>query len=204
MKDLKQLWQEERNGAEMLEQILVSESYKKPADKSPLAKLKTNLAIHIGYALIITVAYALVVFHFPYWQIQGCILLLIVFNLWAIKKAYELYKNIDPNLWEHNVLQELKSHHHAFTEWEKQSLRVTLFVYPFAIAGGFMLGGTIGMGNTLEAFLAKDMVVPMLLITTILFIPVGYLLTKWFTKIAFGIYVEQLKARIDELENEGL
>ena len=203
MNELKQIWQEESNSADMLEQILQSRSFKKAAEKSPLSKLKRNLAIHLGYAVIITLGYALLIYYFPYWQVQACMLLLIVFNLWAMQKAYNLYKNIDPNLSQHNVLQELKNHHRAFSEWQKQSLRVALLVYPFALAGGFMLGGTVGSGKTVEEFMADGTVLIALLVAVIVLVPLSYLLAKWMTRVAFGKYVDQLKERIDELEKEG-
>jgi hypothetical protein len=202
MKDLKQIWKDESNGADMLDQILKSKSFKKAGENSPLLKLKRNLAIHLGYAVIITLAYALIIYYFPYWQVQACMLLLIIFNLWAMQKAYHLYKNINPNPAEHNVLEELKNHHNSFSEWQKQSLRVALFVYPFALSGGFMLGGTVGSGKSVEEFMSKGSVLIALIIAIIVLVPLSYLLAKWMTRVAFGKYIDQLKERIDELENE--
>jgi ABC-type nitrate/sulfonate/bicarbonate transport system permease component len=118
-------------------------------------------------------------------------------------KAYGLYKNIDLNLTQDNVLTELKKQYDAFTEWKKQSLRVALFVYPFAAAGGFMLGGTIGSGKTIEVFMSNYWVLIALVISILVLVPLSYLLAKWMTKVAFGKFIDQLKERIDELETEG-
>jgi hypothetical protein len=203
MNDLKQIWNEADNGNDILEQMLQNKSFKQAGFKTPLAKLKRNLAIHIGYAVIITLAYAFVIYYFPYWQVQACMLLLIVFNLWAMVKAYGLYNSLDLNLADHNVLVELKKHYSAFKGWEKQSLRVALFVYPFAASGGFMLGGTIGSGKPVEIFMGDYRVIIALIIALLVLVPLSYLLAKWMTKVAFGKYVDQLKVRIDELEAEG-
>jgi hypothetical protein len=203
MNDLKQIWNEADNGNDILEQMLQNKSFKQAGFKTPLAKLKRNLAIHIGYAVIITLAYAFVIYYFPYWQVQACMLLLIVFNLWAMVKAYGLYNSLDLNLADHNVLVELKKHYSAFKGWEKQSLRVALFVYPFAASGGFMLGGTVGSGKSVEVFMGDYRVIIALIIALLILVPLSYLLAKWMTKVAFGKYVDQLKVRIDELEAEG-
>jgi hypothetical protein len=202
MNDLKQIWKDGGNSADMLEKILQSRSFKKASEKSPLSILKRNLAIHLVYAVIITLAYAFIIYYFPYWQVQACMLLLIVFNFWAMHTSYNLYKGINLNVSEYNVLQDLKYHYHAFTQWQKLSLRVALFVYPFALAGGFMLGGTIGSGKGVEEFMSKGPVLIALVISIIVLVPLSYLLAKWMTRVAFGKYVDQLKERIDELENE--
>jgi hypothetical protein len=88
-------------------------------------------------------------------------------------------------------------------EWQKQSMRVALWLYPFAAAGGFMLGGIVGSGKTPEAFLMNYKIQIALAITIIVLVPLSYLLAKWMTRVAFGVYVDQLKERIDELEREG-
>jgi hypothetical protein len=203
MNDLKQMWDMDTNGEDMLEQMLRHKSFKNSAIQTPLAKLKRNLAIHLGYALIITLGYAFIIYYFPFWQVQACMMLLIVFNIWAMVKAYELYNKIDLNLTNANVLTELKKHYHSFSEWKKQSLRIALFVYPFAAAGGFMLGGTMGSGKSVEVFMGNYKVLIALAITLIILVPLSYWLAKWMTKVAFGKYVDQLKERIDELEAEG-
>jgi uncharacterized membrane protein YhdT len=203
MNDLKQIWEQDTNGADMLEQMLKSKSFTRSAIQTPLVKLKRNLALHIGYAIAITLGYAWVIYYFPLWQVQACMLLLITFNLWGIVKSYDLYKNINLEMSDANVLAELKKHYNAFSEWKRQSLRAALLVYPFAAAGGFMLGGTVGSGKPVEVFMASPFILIALAIMIVILVPLGYWLAKWMTKVAFGKYVDQLKERIDELEREG-
>ncbi len=203
MNELKQIWEQDTNGEDMLEEILKSRSFTHSSIQTPLSKLKKNLAIHLVYAIVITLGYAYIIFYFPMWQVQVCMLLLIVFNIWMIIKSYGLYANIDLNLNGTNVLSELKKHFQAFKEWEKQSLQAALFVYPFATSGGFMLGGTIGSGKPVEVFMSYPKVLIALAVCIIILVPLGYWVAKWMTKVAFGKYVDQLKERIDELEKEG-
>lgn len=202
MNDLKELWKENGNGTDMLQQVLQSKAFKKQGLHSPLAKLKRNLTIHLVYAVVITIAYALLIYYFPIWQVQACMLLLIVFNLWAMNKAWALYQQVELSLNDTNVLTALKKVHHMFTEWERQSLRVALWVYPFAATGGFMLGGTVGSEKTVEVFMSDNRVLIALVIMLVVLVPLSYWLAKWMTRVAFGKYVQQIKERIDELETQ--
>ena len=203
MNELKDIWHQEPNGGDLLEQMLQNKTFRQANIQTPLAKLKRNLAIHIGYAAIITIGYALIIYYFAFWQVQACMYLLIIFNLWAMITSYKLYKNIDLNLTGTNVLNELKKHYHAFMEWEKQSMRAGLMIYPFAAAGGFMLGGAVGSGKSPEVWLSDSRIMIIMAIVVMVLVPLGYLVAKWMTKVAFGRYVFQLKERIDELEAEG-
>jgi hypothetical protein len=202
MNDLKELWKENGNGTDILQQLLHSQAYKKQSFHTPLAKLKRNLAINLVYAVVITIGYAWLIYYFPIWQVQACMLLLIAFNLWAMNKAWELYHQVQLNLDDANVLASLKKVHHTFSAWEKQSLRTALWVYPFAATGGFMLGGTVGSGKAVEVFMNDSRVLIALLVTLVILVPLSYLLAKWMTRVAFGKYVQQIKERITELEGE--
>jgi len=203
MNDLQDLWQQEEKTNAVLDELLRSHSFEHGTQSSPLLKLKKNLFIHLIYAIVITLGYGVLIFFFPYWQTQACLLLLIGFNLWAMANAFQLYISIAPDMSQNNVLDYLKSHYNAFKEWQKQSLRVALWVYPFAAAGGFMLGGIMGSGKTPEEFLMNYKIQIALAITIVVLVPLSYLLAKWMTRVAFGVYVDQLKERIGELEREG-
>lgn len=203
MNELKEIWQQEPTGGDLLDQMLQSKTFRQGNIQAPLARLKRNLAIHIGYAVIITIGYALITWYFAFWQVQACMLLLIAFNLWAIIKSYDLYRKIDLNLTGTNVLFELKKHDLAFTEWEKQSMRAGLMIYPFAAAGGFMLGGAVGSGKSPEIWLSDYRIMVIMGIVVLVLVPLGYLAAKWMTRVAFGRYVVQLRERIKELEAEG-
>jgi hypothetical protein len=203
MNELREIWQQEPGNADLLEQMLQNKTFRHGNFQTPLAKLKRNLAIHIGYAAIITIGYALIIFYFAFWQVQACMVLLIAFNLWAMVTSYTLYQNIDLNLSGTNVLNELKKHYHAFMEWEKQSMRAGLMIYPFAAAGGFMLGGAVGSGKSPEVWLSDSRIMIIMAIVVMVLVPLGYLVAKWMTSVAFGRYVVQLRERINELEAEG-
>ncbi len=202
MKDLNEIWGQDDKQQDLLQEMLQNKSFTTGSIHSPLSKLRKNLFIHMIYALVITLAYAFVIYYFPYWQVQAIMLLLIGFNLWALLNAYRLYKNVDLDLTRDNVLTELKKHYTAFSDWQKQSMQVALFIYPFAGAGGFMLGGSVGSGKTPEAFMNDYRILIALVITLAVLVPLCFYMAKWMNKVAFGKHIAQLKERIAELEKE--
>lgn len=202
MKDLQEIWQQSETNSGELQKMLSGKAFLYSKEPGPLARLKRNLVLHLVYAVVITLGYIAVVSYFTFWQVQACIALLIIFNLWAMYKAYDLYRHIDLDLTQHNVLSELKKHYDAFSQWQRQSLRIAILVYPFAAAGGFMLGGSVGAGKPPEVLFEKPTFTIALIVSIIILVPLSYLLAKWMTKVAFGKYIDQLKVRIDELESE--
>lgn len=202
MKDLQEIWQQPVPDSSELSKMLSSKAFLYSKEPGPLARLKKNLVIHLVYAVVITLGYLAILFYFHYWQVQACIGLLVIFNAWAMYKAYRLYAGIELDLTQQNVLSELKKHYNTFSEWQRQSLRIAILVYPFAAAGGFMLGGAVGAGKPPEVLFEKPFFSIALVISIIVLVPLSYLLARWMTKVAFGKFVDQLKVRIDELESE--
>lgn len=202
MNDLRELWKDNGNGGDLLIEVLKSKSFRKEPVHSPLVKLKKNLVINLGYAVVITLVYAGLFFYFPMWQVQACLLLLIGFNLWAIYKAWELYNHVEVTLKGENVLSSLQKVYQTFITWDKQIQRIGLFIYPFAAAGGFMLGGTLGSQKSVENFMGDFRVQIVLGVAILVLVPLCYLLAKWLNKMAFGKYVAQIKERIDDLEGQ--
>lgn len=114
-------------------------------------------------------------------------MLLIGFNLWAMAKAYHLYISFNPDMSRNNVLAYLKSYHSAFMQWQKQSRRATLWLYPFAAADGFLHGVILVSGKTPEAFMMDYKIQIAFAINIVVLVPLSYLLAKLMTRVAFGV-----------------
>jgi hypothetical protein len=202
--DLQEMWNTPETHGDMLDALLQRRDILHHRSKAPLDKLKSNLAKNLGFAVIITLGYAILIFYFPYWQIQVGLLITIFFNLVLMWQAYQQYKSIDPALSSSNsnVLQNLKHIYISFTKMFRQQERAGLLVYPVACAAGFMLGGVLGSGKTVEAFMSKPIAQIALAICIVVMVPICYYWAKWMNKVAFGKYVDQLKEHIDALERE--
>lgn len=200
--DLQEIWNSTEGKGDILDSMLQQKHVLHLPSKGPLEKLRKNLALNLSFAVIITLGYAYLIFYFPYWQIQVGLLITIFFNLVLMWQAYQQYKNIEPALSTTNVLQNLKHIHASFKKMCRQQERAALLVYPVACAAGFMLGGVVGSGKTVEAFMSKSVAQIALAICIVVLVPVCYYLAKWMNKIAFGKYVDQIKEHIDALERE--
>jgi ABC-type nitrate/sulfonate/bicarbonate transport system permease component len=200
--NLQEMWNSPETKGDMLDAMLEQKQFLHHPSKGPLEKLRSNLVKNISIAVILTLGYACLIFYFPYWQIQVGLLITICLNLALMWQAYEQYKNIAPALSSGNVLQTLKHIHASFKKMFRQQERTALLVYPVACAAGFMLGGVIGWGKSVEAFMGAAKAQIALAICIVVLVPIGYYLAKWMNKVKFGKYIDQIKEHIDALERE--
>ena len=84
------------------------------------------------------------------------------------------------------LLLEMQRQRDAIMRWMRQQMRVALFVYPFAIAGGFCWGGVEGSGTDLRTFMSKPAVLSLLLVVIAVLVPLCYFCSKWLFKLWFG------------------
>jgi hypothetical protein len=181
---------------------LLAKGIPKQPSKDPLQKVKRNLLYNSIIGFCICIMYIVVITKFPVWEVLLCIGIVLAFTLLASIKALLLFKSINNVASDNTLLQEMKKHYATLTVWMKMQQQVALFIYPVSAAGGFMIGGSIGAGRTIDEIMQKPVIVIAMVITIILLIPPCYYLAKWMNKKAFGNYVQQLKQNIDALENE--
>lgn len=200
--DLQEIWKSTEANDALLGQLLQQRSFLRQRSKGPLQKLRRNLSINLSFAAIITLVYALLIFFFPLWQVQLALCIVSAFNIWIMVTGYRLYQSIDPDLGHDNVLETLKTHYQNFQAWFRQQMRVSLFIYPVAFTGGYLLGGALGSGKPINEFFLHKLVYWVFFIGMIVMTIGGYYLARYLNRVAFGKYVDQLKASIDELEQD--
>ncbi len=175
----------------------------KLSSHNPLEKIRKNLLMNIVFGFIVCFFYVFIITYYNILQVQIAIGCVLIFSLWALLTAWQEYKKINssalPSL---PVLIELKRHHQSISAWLITQQRVALFVYPVSASGGFMLGGVIGSGKPVEAFIGSSFILISLLVTLIILVPASYYLAKWFSKISFGKHLKALEENIKDLEKE--
>lgn len=155
--------------------------------------------------LILTVAITLmlatVMFVIEERVVSLCFAAILTYCLWATVDAIRLVRDrrsaVSPM---NSLLLEMQRQRDAIMRWMRQQMRVALFVYPFAIAGGFCWGGIEGSGTDLRTFMSKPAVLSLLLVVIAVLVPLCYFCSKWLFKLWFGRHLEVLGARIRELE----
>ena len=198
--DLENIWQQAGSKDDMLNRILQQKNFDHLHSKLPLKKLKKNLVSGIAWAILITAGYLVLFYFIHIWQVYVALSIVIAFNIWIIILTWRLYKTIQDTITPSNSLkQELQKNYDGFQKWWAIQARLGLYVYPVAATGGFMLGGVVGSGKTVEAFLYRPSILIILAITIAIITPLCYYLSKWMFKYAYGRHLEKLKELIDEL-----
>lgn len=196
--DIKDIWK----GIKEEEPVDMPACVKDSCSKHPLAKLKHNLLINMIWALIICIGYIAILILFPKWQIQLAISIVLVFSLWAMGTAWQLYTQIDTNVSDSDsLLVEMKRQHRQIKHWMSTQARVALFIYPISAAGGFLLGGVVGSGKEVAEMMGNMKMWIALAIAIAILTPAAHFLARWMNKVAFGNELNRLEDNIRHLEN---
>lgn len=169
---------------------------------SPLEKIKRNLLINSLLGMLIVAFYIFIIASFPLWQVQLSIGIVLLFTLWGIYTAMQLFLKINAGVSTNSCLDQMQLHYNSIHRWMSVQQNIGLLLYPVSTAGGFMLGGYVGSGKPIEVFMGNPIIIIILLALIAILVPLCYKLTKWMTKKAFGQYADQLKINIDALKSE--
>lgn len=168
----------------------------------PLFKLRRSLKMNIGYAILICILYIAAITYFTLPVFRITMILMLGFTAWGFITAIREYKSIEPGIsTNRSLLEDMERHYYSITHWIKTQERVALFFYPIGAVGGFIMGGVIGSGKTVDEFMSKPFVIIALIIILIVLVPACYYLAKWMNKKAFGDHLVKLKENIDQLKN---
>jgi hypothetical protein len=77
--------------------------------------------------------------------------------------------------------------------------KLSIFIYPIALTGGFILGGVVGSAKRVEEMLYNSKMLGILGITMLVMVPLCYLGARWMFNYAYGSHLKKLKAMIDQL-----
>jgi hypothetical protein len=198
--DINEIWQQGGNNDDALNKLLNTGDFSKLQSKLPLKKLKQNLLIGIIWALLITIGYIILFFVIDIWQVDVSLSVLVIFNTLIMLDSWRLYKKTPSTISPSNSLkQEITLHYNSFQQWWAIQQKVSLFVYPIAVTGGFILGGTLGSNKPVEAFLYNNKMLGILGITVLIMVPLCYFGAKWMFNYAYGKHLKKIKSTIDDL-----
>lgn len=201
--NLEEQWKAESGqGDQTLQDLIRNAKLDRMRSHNPMDKIRRNLKWNIGFAAAISIGYLFVFWYFPFWPVFLCIGIIFLFTVWGVFSGISLYKEISHQDQATPVLQTLEYQHSLLTQWIRHQEKAALFVYPFAGAGGYMVGGMVGSGKTIEVFMNKPVVLWALLITLVILVPLSYWLARKMNRKAFGNYLDQLYNSITALKNE--
>lgn len=198
--DIENVWQQSSGSDDALNKMFQQKDFSNLQSKLPLNKLKRNLVVGIILAVLITALYVAVIFYVEIWQVYVSLGTLSLFNIFIAYDSRKLYRSINVNISTTNSLkEELQKNYNGFQRWWRIQERLGLFVYPIGAAGGFIMGGVLGSGKPVEAFLYNPKILLILGATIIILVPLCYFGARWMFNYAYGKHLAKLKATIDEL-----
>lgn len=201
--NLEEQWKAESGqGDQTLQDLIRNAKLDRMRSHNPMDKIRWSLKWNIGFAITFTIAYLFVFWYFPYWPVFLCIGVIFLFTLWGAISGIRLFRKTTVPDQAAPVLETLEYQHSLISNWIRHQEKVALLVYPFAGAGGFMVGGMVGSGKTIEAFMSKPFVVWSMIITLLVIVPLSYWMAKKMNRKAFGQYLDQLHGSIQSLRSE--
>ena len=181
---------------------LLNKDITKIPSKDPLEQIKRKLLLNGIIGLFIAGGYVLILIFFPDWRVLLRIGIVLLCTVWLSTKTLLLYNKIEKKNTADNLLQKMERHYRTMQTWMRIQWQIGLFMYPPAAAGGFMVGGSLGNGKSIEEVMRNPVMEIAILITVIILVPIGFYTAKWLTKKMFGAYMIQLKQNIDTLKAE--
>lgn len=183
--------------ATMLDKLNVS----RLESHSVLKNIKKNMVLGGILSVLTSVLILWVGLSFAIWQIQILLAIVLVFCIWTVVITVKLYRQTNIIIASGaSLLEQLKSNKASVERYISVQMKVSLFVYPFDIAAGFLMGGVSGSGKSLEVFLRPVIVQVILGVVIIIFTPASYYLARYLFRLFFGRYLAQLTQLIADLE----
>jgi len=200
MIDFQKLWEEGQAGATKTPEFNESDLQKlKERSDTPIKNLKRNILINSGFAVVFLLGFiALFVFVDGFWfrvfnaLVSIAYIASVVFNQWIVQKYLV---ELPPD---ESILIRLKSIHTGMNKAFRAQELTSIFIYPIATTTGFLLPLTLN--GELDLFHEGFALWIILLILFIVTTPLCYWLGKYLNKLAFGKYIKEIGAIVDDLE----
>jgi len=198
--DLQNIWQNQTISNDLPPISRMSDLQLKER-KNPLTSIKRRLIASIIWCLAIASCYVAVILYYNIWQVQALISVALLFTVWGGVSSYLQYKKTDDRVFANNLLTELTRYRNSLHSWVKVSNRAAVFVYPFNVCGGFLLGGVLGSGKSVAEFMSKPATLWILIATVLILCPIAYYLGRLLNNIAYGKFIDKLNQAISELSD---
>ena len=199
MTNLEELWQRHQPDTNGLPDMTNLGVLKPVEGLSVLKRMKKMLLINLPFEMAIAAAYFIIMITNPSWQLVVLLSVAFIFTIWGAWGTYLLYRGIDAGVKSTSLLTELTRNRDALQAWTRLQMRIALFVYPFCITGGFLLGGIVSSGKSIDVFIAKPAVLYALPVTIIMLMPLSYWLAKRLFRSTFGKLLEQFNEYIKSI-----
>lgn len=190
----------ESSSDDLLNSMVEQRCWNKNSDNSPMDQLRKALIINSVWGLVISASYVVVFFIYPILIVRIALAVLLLFNAWVISQSYHILRQTQKDvISEKPLLEVMKFYYSSIYNWMNIQKRVSIFVYPISVAGGFVLGGVISSGSV-DIFIEKPNLFYWLIGSIVVLVPICYQFANYLFKVAFGTHMERLKTLISQIE----
>lgn len=167
------------------------------SDLNILRGLNRQLWLGLMYSILITAGYVFLIFGDYLLFVKLILALLIFFNGLITYRMLGIMKLVKKIKMENSLLENAHSLLYALTKWKKFQLQFALWVYPWAILGGGVMGYQIGSGLS---------VIPVKVILILLFLAlplswISHRLALWMFNKSFQKSITRIEKWITDIEN---
>jgi hypothetical protein len=170
--------------------------------KHPALELKRGLGITLGFSVVFLILVIALIFLFDHpliklftGMVAGSYLFFSVYTYLTLKNVtLQLEQAFDTTL-----KTSLEKIHRIVLQFIRLQEKAALFIYPFSITAGFMMG--LSAGNNFDEDIQDPTTLIILAISIAVLTPACYFLAKWMYKVSYDKYLDQLKKLIDEMDN---
>jgi hypothetical protein len=196
--ELGELWK--KLDSDKLSKPVLGSVHIQKRSKHPVQKLKNAYLITTGFSVVSLIAFIVLFFLFDEWIVKVGLVFMICSYIFFFATNFSMYRKVSIALPIDKSLKTALLHTYNFiTENIRFQERVAVFIYPFATASGFLMGGSEGSGNVMK-MLERTEVWVALIVSCVVLTPLAFYLTRWMYKVSYGKCLTELKARIEELE----
>jgi hypothetical protein len=196
--ELGELWK--KLDSDKLSKPVLGSVHIRKRSKHPVQKLKNAYLITTGFSVVSLIAFIVLFFLFDEWIVKVGLVFMICSYIFFFANNFSMYRKVNIALPIDQSLKTALLHTYNFiTENIRFQERVAVFIYPFATASGFLMGGSEGSGNVMK-MLERTEVWVALIVSCVVLTPLAFYLTRWMYKVSYGKCLTELKARIEELE----
>lgn len=159
--------------------------------------LNRQLWLGLFYSVLITAGYVFLLFGNYLVFVKAVLTLLIAFNVLITVKMLGIMKLVSSFNVGNNILDNARTLVEALNKWKKFQLQFALWVYPWAILGGGVMGYQIGSGLT-------DIPNKVILILMVLVVPLSWIshrLALWMFNKSFQKSISRIENWITDVEN---
>lgn len=196
--ELGELWK--KLDSDKLSKPVLGSVHIQKRSKHPVQKLKNAYLVTTGFSVVSLIAFVVLFFLFDEWIVKVGLVFMICSYIFFFATNFSMYRKVNIALPIDQSLKTALLHTYNFiTENIRFQERVAVFIYPFATASGFLMGGSEGSGNVMK-MLERTEVWVALIVSCVVLTPLAFYLTRWMYKVSYGKCLTELKARIEELE----